>query len=484
MKSSPIQFTPTLLQVVVKITFTLLQNKHTFTPTLLQRMHRTAYKTLLTWKNTTPRKPMLLRGARQVGKTTLVRQFSVEFDHFIELNLERKADHQLFDMDDVDKIIDAACLARGIIQDGKPMLVFIDEIQEAPKAIKQLRYFYEDRPELYVIAAGSLLEFALKKVPSFPVGRVEYLYLYPLNFIEYLQAIDQQPAMKAINSIPLPGYAHTTLINLFHEYAITGGMPEVVNLYLEARNVSILTNVYNQLWQAYKEDVKKYASNATERKIIRHVIDSAPGETDRIKFEKFGKSNYRSREVGEAMRTLDMAGIIRLVYPTTNVEPPVVTDYKKRPRLQFLDTGLINHILQFQGEMLALKDLNNLQRGKVIQHLVAQELVSIHDKTAFKLHFWVREEKESSSEVDLVYHKGKYIIPIEVKSGKQGKLRSLHQFIERTHHPYAIRMYAGEYGVEKHTTPGGKSYLLMNLPYYLGTKLPGYIDYFVDQYSL
>lgn len=447
-------------------------------------MHRNTYHALLNWKNNASRKPLLLRGARQVGKTTLIRQFASEFDHFIELNLEKKVDKELFDIDDINKIIDAACLARGIVQDGKPTLLFIDEIQEEPKAIKQLRYFYEHRPDMYVIAAGSLLEFALKEVPSFPVGRIEYLYLYPLNFIEYLQAIDQRPALEAVHGIPFPEHAHSTLIDLFHEYSIIGGMPEIVDTYIKERNITLLADIYNQLWQAYKDDVEKYASNATERNVIRHIIDVAPAETDRIKFEKFGKSNYRSREVGEAMRTLDLAGIIRLIYPTTNVEPPITTDFKKRPRLQFLDTGLINHTLQLQSDMLALQDLNDLQRGKIIQHIVAQELISIHEKTAFKPHFWVREEKESSSEVDLVYHKGKYIIPVEVKSGKQGKLRSLHQFMERTDHPYAIRMYAGKYSVEKHTTPGGVSYLLMNLPYYLATKLPEYIDHFVSEYSL
>ncbi|NJO91492.1 MAG: DUF4143 domain-containing protein [Chloroflexia bacterium] len=133
---------------------------------------------------------------------------------------------------------------------------------------------------------------------------------------------------------------------------------------------------------------------------------------------------------------------------------------------------------------LFLKDLNDLYRGRIIEHLVYQELISLHNETSYKPHFWVRESKSSNSEIDLVYRYGKYIIPIEIKSGKQGKLKSLHQFIERTNHPYAVRLYAGEFKIEEAITPGGVSYLLMNLPYYLGTQIPEYIDYFVKGYSL
>jgi len=445
---------------------------------------RNIYKKLLEWKSSKARKPLLIRGARQVGKTTLIRDFSKEFPNYIELNLERERDCNLFKIDDVSKIIDAAYLFKGITPDNKPTLLFIDEIQESPKAIQQLRYFYEDRPELFVIAAGSLLEFALKNVPSFPVGRIEYMYLHPINFREYLGAINNQNAMAVLQTIPVPNYAHNVLLNLFHEYALIGGMPEIVKRYLNNKNVSGLSKDYKKLWQAFKDDVEKYAKNDTYKKVIRHVIETAPYELDRIKFEGFGKSNYRSREVGEALRALDLAKIIRLIYPTTCLKPPIISDIKKRPRLQFLDTGLLNQTLLLQGEMLAIDDLDDFYRGKIIQHLVYQELISIHEELPYKPHFWVREEKDRNSEVDLVYQYNKYVIPIEIKAGKQGKLRSLHQFVKRSNHPYAVRIYAGDFKIEKHKTSEGVSYLLMNLPYYLGTKIPEYIDFFVKNYTL
>ncbi|MBM3435637.1 MAG: AAA family ATPase, partial [Bacteroidetes bacterium] len=147
---------------------------------------RNAYHKLLAWKNSADRRPLIIRGARQVGKTTLIRNFAKEFSTYIELNLERAEDRKLFSLDKIDKILNAAYLLKGIQPEKSPVLIFIDEIQESPEAIGLLRYFFEEKPELYIIAAGSLLEFALKDVPSFPVGRVDYLYLHPLNFIEYL----------------------------------------------------------------------------------------------------------------------------------------------------------------------------------------------------------------------------------------------------------------------------------------------------------
>ena len=268
-------------------------------------------------------------------------------------------------------------------------------------------------------------------------------------------------------------------MNLFHEYAIIGGMPEIVSQYAENKNIAQLSKYYNGLWQSYMDDVEKYAKNATEKNVIRHIIQTAPGELDRIKFEGFGNSNYRSREVGEALRSLSLGKIIQLVYPTTNLTPPLTPNLRKRPRLQFLDTGLLTNILLLQGDMITVEDLNDFYRGKIIHHLICQELISIHDEQKYIPHFWVREEKEGNSEVDIVIRSGKYLIPIEVKSGKQGKLRSLHQFIDKTNHPYAVRLYAGDFNIEKQKTPSGKNYWLMNLPYYLGTKIPAYIDYLI-----
>lgn len=440
------------------------------------------------WKNSTVRKPLVLRGARQVGKTTLVNHFATNYQHYISLNLERAADLQYFtDFTDAQTITDALFTAHSIPSNQKSQtLLFVDEIQESPEAIALLRYFYEDVPDLHVIAAGSLLEHVMQKVRSFPVGRIQYLYLHPLSFMEYLEAKEHTGALEAIHTMPVQHHAHSTLKELFHEYALIGGMPEVVKTYLSTNSLSDLPPVYESIWATYKDDVEKYARNTTDARVIKHIMNTAHLYVDqRIKFQNFGNSNYKSREVGEAMRNLNDTRIIQLIYPATNVAPPIQPDLKKSPRLQFLDTGLLNHALAIQADMLALDDFNTAFKGAVIPHLITQELMALNTAQYKTPNFWVREKAQASAEVDLIVQHHDKVIPIEIKSGKEGKLKSLHQFVEKAQHPYAVRMFAGEFKVEKHLTPiHKKPYLLMNLPYYLGSKLPEYISYFIKNYKL
>ncbi|MEP1141577.1 MAG: AAA family ATPase, partial [Balneola sp.] len=432
-------------------------------------------KQLQAWKDNPKRKPLLLRGARQVGKTTIIQTFAKNYTHAISLNLERAADLRFFqEYQDVSILLDALFLANNISSDEQSnTLLFIDEIQESPEAISLLRYFYEDLPELHVIAAGSLLEHAIRKVKSFPVGRVQYLYLHPLNFAEYLEATGNTSALEQLQKIPVPYFAHQTLKKLFHDYAIIGGMPEVVSSYIQNQNVADLPVFYESIWSAYKDDVEKYSRNSTDAKVIRHIMDTAHNYVDqRIKFQHFGNSNYRSREVGEAMKNLSDARIIQLIYPTTDQAPPLKADFKKSPRLQFLDTGLVNYELNIQADMLAMDDLNNTYKGAIIPHIITQELISLNTINYHKPNFWVREKSQSSSEVDLVIPHKEKAIPVEIKSGKTGTLKSLHQFIERSEHNYAVRVYAGKFSIEEHETAiNKKPYILMNMPYYLGTQL-------------
>ncbi len=422
-----------------------------------------------------------------MGKTTLVNRFAESFKYFISLNLEKPEERSLFTrFKDVKTFIDSILISRRITyQSLNETLLFIDEVQESPEAIGMLRYFYEELPQLNVIAAGSLLEFSLKNIRSFPVGRVEYLYLHPLNFEEYLNAMDHRQAVEQLNAIPIKPSAHHVLLDIFNRYAIIGGMPEIVRVYLNEHNLTELPGIYESIWGTYQKDVEKYSRNRTEKQVIKHILSCAHYYVDRrIKFQNFGNSNYRSREVGKAMRSLDAALVIRLIYPTTDIGIPIRSDLKKSPRLQFLDTGIVNYSLGIQADMLAIQDLSNAYKGAIIPHLVNQELVSLNEFRYRKPNFWVSERANASSEVDLVYSCQAKVIPVEIKSGSAGKLRSLHQFIERTDHPYAIRLYAGEFRIDRARTPGGVEYLLMNLPYYLGTKIPEYAEYFVNNYSL
>jgi predicted AAA+ superfamily ATPase len=446
-------------------------------------INRNILSKLKEWKNRSDRKPLIIRGARQVGKTTVVTEFARQYKYRIFLNLEKTKDKAYFTNEmDAKSILESLFLYNKIdLLEMNNTLVFIDEIQESPNAIQILRYFYEEFPDLNVIAAGSLLEFAIKKVKSFPVGRIEYLYIHPINFEEFI-AIKNDKLLEHLCNVPINPIAHHILMEQFNIYAIIGGMPEVVKEYIKNDSFTSLPRIYESIWSTYKNDVEKYTSSSTAKNVIKHIMNTAHLFLDkRVKFQNFGNSNYRSREVGEAMRNLNDARIIQLIYPTVNVEFPIVADLKKSPRLQFLDTGLVNHALNIQSEMIGLKDLSNSYKGAIIPHLITQELISLNSEKDNKPNFWVREKTQSSSEVDLVISYKNRLIPIEIKSGATGSLKSLHQFIDRTNHHYAIRMYAGDFKIEKTKTPNKTPYFLMNLPYYLGTKIEKYIEYFMKR---
>jgi len=279
----------------------------------------------------------------------------------------------------------------------------------------------------------------------------------------------------------LPNFALAKLLKLFHKYTLIGGMPEIIKSYIEKADIVGLTPIYQGLLTSYLDDVSKYARNATMSEVIRHAIESAPLEAgQRIKFHGFGNSNYRSREMGEALRVLERAMLLYLLYPSTVPEPPIKPDLKKSPRLQFLDTGLINYFAGLQENFFKMENLHSLYRGIIGEHIVAQELLAADMKTPRKPSFWVREKKQSSAEVDFIIPVGQNIIPVEVKSGKIGKLRSLHQFVEKSRHSFAIRLYAGPVEKTIASTPSGKTYNLLNLPYFLTGKINSYIDWLLE----
>jgi predicted AAA+ superfamily ATPase len=441
---------------------------------------RNTLNDLREWSKKEDRKPLIIRGARQVGKTTAVDMFSKDFGQYLYFNLELIEDRKLFQQDlSVNDLISALFLQKGKSRKKQKILIFIDEIQNVPEAITQLRYFYEAAKDLHVVASGSLLKTVSRKEITYPVGRVEFVNMYPVTFSEYLNAIGAKENLEVYNQVPAPAFVHSELLKHFHRFALLGGMPEAIKDYIKSNDIFSLNPIYSNLLTAYKEDVKKYARNEEMAAIIRFAIDSCPYEVGkRIKYQRFGNSNYGSEKMGEALKTLEKAMLIEIIFPTTNVKPPIKPDSKKSPKLQFLDTGLINFSVGLQEYFFTMEDLHSFYKGILAEHIVGQELRANYYKSN-KMSFWIREKKQSSAELDFVVPFRKYIIPIEVKSGKSGTLRSLHQFIERANHKYAVRIYSGGLSREKNTTPGGVKYHLLNLPYYLTGKLRDYLEWFV-----
>jgi len=435
------------------------------------------------WRQNMPRKPLVIRGARQVGKTTLVNQFAAQYEQYIYLNLELSEDKEPFEnFTSIENLINTLFFLKNkTLSKKNTTLLFIDEIQEVPKALNILRYFYELAPEISVIAAGSMLETLFDKSISFPIGRVEYKVIRPVSFTEFLSAIDESAALEQLTQVPVAAFAQSKSLSLFHTYALIGGMPEIVQHYAKHKDLVTLGPIYDSLISGYMDDVEKYAKSNSQVLHIRHCIQSSFAQAGkRIKFEGFGNSAYKSREMGEALRTLEKALLMQLVYPCTSATLPMVPDIKKSPRLQILDTGLLNYFVGIQKEIIGTDDLNKIYQGTLIEHLVGQELLSFQYNALSALHFWVREKKESTAEVDYLFQYDGLIIPIEVKSGKEGTLKSLHSYMDIAPHNFAIRFYAGALNITDATTQNGKQYKILNLPYYLGSQIEKYIDWFIQ----
>jgi predicted AAA+ superfamily ATPase len=436
------------------------------------------------WKIQPSRKPLVIRGARQVGKTTVIGQFAKNFGQYIYLNLELPEDRQPFvQFTTIETLLQTIFFLKNkSLLQKQQTLLFIDEIQVAPEALNLLRYFYEKEPGIAVIAAGSMLETLFDKNVSFPVGRVEYKVLRPVSFPEFLSAMNETIARDQLQQIPAASFAHQKLLSLFHTYALTGGMPEAVQHYCIHKDLVSLAPIYDSLLTSYMDDAEKYARNDTQMQLIRHAIRSSFAQAGkRIKFQGFGNSNYGSREMGEALRALQKALLLYIVYPETGYTLPLLPDLKKSPRLHVLDTGLMNYFAGIQREIISTDDLNKVYQGSMIEHLVGQELLAFQNQSLSALHFWVREKKTSVAEVDYLFPFEGKLIPMEVKSGSEGKLRSLHLFMDAAPHNIAVRFYAGEVSITKAKTPEGKQFNLLNLPYYTVSQIEKYLAWIQTQ---
>jgi predicted AAA+ superfamily ATPase len=422
------------------------------------------------WANKINRKPLILRGSRQVGKTTLVDAFAQQFDNYLYLNFEKNPSAiALFEKEQeiVNLVADIFLFCNKENKAGKTLL-FIDEIQNSKTAITKLRYFYEAKiPYLYVVAAGSLLETMLNKQISFPVGRVEYLAVRPCVFNEFLRAIGETQLGKALLNCKIPEALHKKTINLFNTFTLIGGMPEIVADYAENKNFVGLNSIYESLLTSYRDDVEKYARNTTMSQTIRYILQNGwKFAAERITLGGFAGSSYKAREMSEAFRTLEKTFVLELCYPATDTLVPITRDLKRSPKLLWLDCGLVNYAANVQKEVFGAMDILDAWRGKIAEQIVAQELLAIDSRVSNQRNFWMRGKKDSDAEVDFAITFDSKVIPIEVKSGHNSKLRSLHLFMDETQHDIAVRVWSEPFSINEVTTPNGKNFKLINLPFY------------------
>lgn len=402
---------------------------------------------LADWFHSPRRKPLVVRGARQVGKTSMVRAFAEESGLVLcEINLERHLHlDEVFRRYDVRKINLEIEAITGVSPEKKGHLLFLDEIQATPHALAALRYYYEEYPDLPVIATGSLLEFTLSKADfSMPVGRVIYYHLFPLSYREFLQALAPD-LLKYLDQIgfegEIPQSAHRKLLEKQREYLFVGGMPEAVSVYQETGSITAVTEVHRSIIDTYRDDFHKYASQKDLLR-LQKVFSQIPHKlTRKTKYSHYDP-DARTSEIKHAIDLLVKA---RVCFPVVrshcNGLPLSAEADEKSFKLLFLDVGLASHVLGLTWNSIQeLTETELTNEGGLAEQFIGQHLLNPgQGKETPELHYWLREGKANNAEVDYVIARGGRIYPIEVKAGKSGSLKSLQQYLLNKGAPIAFR---------------------------------------------
>lgn len=442
-------------------------------------MKRAIEKELQDWKEAADRLPLIVRGARQVGKSYAIETFGR--DHFSNLVVANFEENPLlatcFETLEIDRILRMLShLTEQAIIPGKTLL-FLDEIQNCLPAIKALRYFKEKAPSLHVIAAGSFLEFVLEDEPgiSFPVGRVQFINMKPLSFLEFLEAMGKKGLIEILKSAslnnPLPESLHTHLLQHVRDFLFVGGMPGVVKKFLESNSFLDCQRIQSSILDFYHLDLAKYATKQ-QYKNLDMLFRRIPDFTGQhFKFSKIDpESTNPARDYKQALHKLELARLIHIVNASDANGAPLKAEMNsKKFKVFFLDLGLLQLALEVNPSDL-VEELVGIHRGVLAEQLVAQELLAYVDPYFDRhLYFWDREKKGSTAEVDFLVNIAGQVIPIEVKAGKTGRLQSLKQF---------LALKGSRLGVKISEAPLSLHDNILSVPFYMISQLPGLIKDF------
>jgi predicted AAA+ superfamily ATPase len=402
---------------------------------------------LFDWSKQETHKPILLRGARQVGKSSSVRQLANSFDNFVEINFEKDRNvHAIFasDLSPQKICLNLSVYYQTPITPGKTLL-FLDEIQSCPTAISSLRFFYEDYPGLHVIAAGSLLEFALEMLPSFGVGRIRSLFMYPFSFGEFMAACGKTQLWKTICEAspenPLFELFHSKAKEYLKQFLIIGGMPAVVAAYVQTADMLACQDILDDLINALKSDFSKYLHRVPEARISTVFEAVVHQSGNKFTYAQVGQE-YNLRQLKEGLELLQKSGlVIPVIHSSANGIPLGAQTNPKKQKMLLFDTGIFQRMLGLTlSPMLLNDDFSVINKGCIAELFVGLELLKAYPcNWQPQLYYWQREKQNSQAEVDYVIQKNEHIIPIEVKSGTTGAMQSLYLFLKEKNIAYGIR---------------------------------------------
>ena len=430
------------------------------------------------WASDVSSPGLILYGARQTGKTSLVERLSQKFRQFIRLDVKNPSDIEIFRKSgSSDDFLDTLFFWEEKDPSLKNTLIFFDCTCRDPQVVNLAKDIISRQPWIKIIISCAI------QLHQVPMG-FSTLFLHPLSFSEFLNAYGNSEAILAFKEVPFPVSGFHKLLGLFHQYTLVGGMPAVVKKYVQSRSMSSLKPVYEGILKEFFRDIESTSFRQNKKDLLAITLQNAfMYAGTRIKFNAFGNVPYGSREMANTFRHLENSMLLSLNYPSVRTEPPLVPDSNKFPRLQMLDTGLVTYFSGIQKQMILAMDLNALFEGQVLRHVVGQELLSNTSLEPISLDYWVRDKAQSSAEIDYVIRYEDLIIPVVVKSGEPGRLRSLHQFIDEAPHSFAIRLYAGNVNIRKAETLRGKPYYLLSLPYFLACRISEHLRGFIRYVS-
>lgn len=411
-------------------------------------MEREISNRLEQWRQADDRKVLLVRGARQVGKTFSIRQFGLSFRYFIEVNFDFDIAVKQFFTSSLDPVTLCEKLSGYYSIPCVPgeTLLFFDEIQACPQAIQSLRYFYERMSGLHVIAAGSLLEFALEQIPSFGVGRISSLYMYPLTFREFVTALEGAPRAAQLsipeNGAPVDPVFHEKFIDLFRTYCIIGGMPAVVKLYTEKHDLLKCQTVLDELLSTFKDDFAKYKTRIAQIKIVETLKSVTEQAGSKFMYSQIADTGPQTA-YKQALDLLEMAGLCHKVYHTSGNGIPLGAEINtKRFKVIPFDLGLHQRLLGLSlRELLTGTMTTFVNKGSIAEVFAGLELCAAGaTNSVCQLYYWHRESNSSNAEVDYLLQRGAEIVPVEIKSGVRGSMQSMALFMSEHASKNGIRL--------------------------------------------
>jgi hypothetical protein len=455
-------------------------------------MHRKQLTYIEEWLKKSNRKPLILRGARQVGKSTLIELFATQQNMpLAQINLERFSDlSPAFKSKHSRAILDVLEALPGTRTISPDSLLFLDEIQAVPEAISALRYFYEDMPQLAVVCAGSLLEDALRDhQSSMPVGRVEYLHMGPMTFTEFLEALGENRLLATIREFRLGTeinpVVHGRLLDLLRHYYFVGGMPEAVSVYASTRSLQEVSAVHNSIIQTYREDFPKYIGSRSLSR-VQHVFNFAARNVGKkVKYSQYSNDDV-SATIKSDIELLSLARVLSKVIHSHCSGLPLQADIEEKIyKLVFLDVGLMNAICGLNWNTISrMTDTTLVNEGAIAEQFIGQHLLELLAESPNReLSYWLREGRSNNAELDYVIALNGHVIPIEVKAGATGSLKSLHQFMGEKQasldSPLAVRFDMNlprqqtiQTRIKRGDHTHGIEYELLSLPLYLVQRLP------------